>query len=45
MDSGSSRTAATHYEVPGFVIEGQIVLILCGLIASGKVSQVGIVLD
>jgi len=40
MDSGSSRTDAAHFEAPsGFVIEDQIVLILCGLIASGKVSK------
>jgi len=36
MDSGSSSTVATQFEGPEFVIEGQIVLILCGLIGSGK---------
>ena len=36
MDSGSS---APHHEESVFATEGQIVLILCGLIGSGKVSK------
>jgi hypothetical protein len=38
MNFGTSDTVG-HFEAPGFVVEGQIVLILCGLIASGKVSK------
>lgn len=35
MDPESSSSS----DSPGFVIEGQIVLILCGLIGSGKVGK------
>ena len=34
-----SSTVVSNSEPPDFVMEDQIVIILCGLIASGKVSK------